>query len=127
MTFAIATGCGAQSRAPTWSSTPRRSSTCPVCEYNPFEAIKTNILGTQNVAEACLDAGVPRAIALSTDKAVSPVNLYGATKLCAEKLFVQANVYAGKHGDAPLLRALRQRRRVSRQRRAALPRSVSVR
>jgi UDP-N-acetylglucosamine 4,6-dehydratase/5-epimerase len=69
----------------------------PVCEYNPFEAIKTNILGTQNVAEACLDAGVPRAMALSTDKAVSPANLYGATKLCAEKLFVQANVYAGRH------------------------------
>ena len=68
----------------------------PVCEYNPFEAIKTNILGAQNVAEVCLDAGVPRAIALSTDKAVSPANLYGATKLCAEKLFVQANVYAGK-------------------------------
>jgi UDP-N-acetylglucosamine 4,6-dehydratase len=68
-----------------------------VCEYNPFEAIKTNILGTQNVAEACLDVGVPRAMALSTDKAVSPANLYGATKLCAEKLFVQANVYAGKH------------------------------
>jgi len=53
--------------------------------------------GTQNVADACLDAGVPRALALSTDKAVSPANLYGATKLCAEKLFVQANVYAGKH------------------------------
>ena len=69
----------------------------PVCEYNPFEAIKTNILGTQNVAEVCLDAGVPKALALSTDKAVSPVNLYGATKLCAEKLFVQSNVYAGKH------------------------------
>mgnify|MGYP001793475502 CR=1 FL=1 len=64
----------------------------PVCEYNPFEAVKTNILGTQNVAELCLDAGVPRAMALSTDKAVSPANLYGATKLCAEKLFVQANV-----------------------------------
>jgi UDP-N-acetylglucosamine 4,6-dehydratase len=69
----------------------------PVCEYNPFEAIKTNILGTQNVAEACIDAHVPRAVALSTDKAVSPANLYGATKLCAEKLFVQANVYAGAH------------------------------
>lgn len=69
----------------------------PVCEYNPFEAIKTNILGTQNVAQACIDARVPRAIALSTDKAVSPVNLYGATKLCAEKLFVQANVYTGTH------------------------------
>ena len=99
----------------------------PVCEYNPFEAIKTNILGTQNVAEVCLDAGVPRAIALSTDKAVSPANLYGATKLCAEKLFVQANVYAGKHADAPLLRSLRQRRRLARECRPALPRSVSRR
>jgi UDP-N-acetylglucosamine 4,6-dehydratase len=67
----------------------------PACEYNPFEAVKTNILGTQNVASACIDAGVERAVALSTDKAVSPANLYGATKLCAEKLFVQANVYAG--------------------------------
>ena len=67
----------------------------PACEYNPFEAVKTNILGTQNVAEACIDVGVERAIALSTDKAVSPANLYGATKLCAEKLFVQSNVYAG--------------------------------
>jgi UDP-N-acetylglucosamine 4,6-dehydratase len=67
----------------------------PACEYNPFEAVKTNILGTQNVAEAAIDAGVERAITLSTDKAVSPANLYGATKLCAEKLFVQANVYAG--------------------------------
>jgi UDP-N-acetylglucosamine 4,6-dehydratase/5-epimerase len=73
----------------------------PVCEYNPFEAIKTNILGTQNVAEACIDARVPRAVALSTDKAVSPANLYGATKLCAEKLFVQSNVYAGA-GDTRL-------------------------
>jgi UDP-N-acetylglucosamine 4,6-dehydratase len=67
----------------------------PVCEYNPFEAVRTNILGTQNVAEVCIDARIPRAVALSTDKAVSPANLYGATKLCAEKLFVQANVYAG--------------------------------
>jgi len=67
----------------------------PACEYNPFEAVKTNILGTQNVAAACIDVGVERAVALSTDKAVSPANLYGATKLCAEKLFVQANVYAG--------------------------------
>jgi len=67
----------------------------PACEYNPFEAIKTNILGAQNVAEAAIDTGVPRVIALSTDKAVGPANLYGATKLCAEKLFVQSNVYAG--------------------------------
>jgi UDP-N-acetylglucosamine 4,6-dehydratase len=67
----------------------------PACEYNPFEAVRTNILGAQNVAEACIDAGVRRAVALSTDKAVSPTNLYGATKLCAERLFVQSNVYAG--------------------------------
>jgi UDP-N-acetylglucosamine 4,6-dehydratase len=69
----------------------------PACEYNPFEAVRTNILGAQNIAEVCIDAGIPRAMALSTDKAVSPVNLYGATKLCAERLFVQANVYAGAH------------------------------
>jgi UDP-N-acetylglucosamine 4,6-dehydratase len=69
----------------------------PACEYNPFEAVRTNILGAENVAEVCIDAGVPRAIALSTDKAVSPANLYGATKLCAERLFIQANVYAGAH------------------------------
>lgn len=68
----------------------------PACEYNPFEAIKTNVLGAQNVAEAAIDTGVMKAMALSTDKAVGPVNLYGATKLCAEKLFVQSNVYAGK-------------------------------
>jgi len=67
----------------------------PACEYNPFEAVRTNILGTQNVAAVCIDAGISRAVALSTDKAVSPASLYGATKLCAEKLFVQANVYAG--------------------------------
>ncbi len=69
----------------------------PACEYNPFEAVQTNILGTQNVADACIEARIPRAVALSTDKAVSPASLYGATKLCAEKLFVQANVYAGPH------------------------------
>lgn len=66
----------------------------PACEYNPMEAIKTNILGSSNVIEAALDAGVERVIALSTDKAVNPVNLYGATKLAAEKLFVQSNSYA---------------------------------
>ena len=69
----------------------------PACEYNPFEAVRTNILGAQNVAEVCIEAGIPRAVALSTDKAVSPANLYGATKLCAERLFVQANVYAAAH------------------------------
>jgi UDP-N-acetylglucosamine 4,6-dehydratase len=67
----------------------------PACEYNPFEAIKTNVLGAQNVIDAAIDVGVPRVIALSTDKAVNPVNLYGASKLCAEKLFVQGNAYAG--------------------------------
>lgn len=67
----------------------------PACEYNPMEAVKTNILGTSNVIDAALDAGVERVLALSTDKAVSPVNLYGATKLAAEKLVVQSNYYAG--------------------------------
>jgi UDP-N-acetylglucosamine 4,6-dehydratase/5-epimerase len=67
----------------------------PACEYNPMEAIKTNILGSSNVIEAALDAGVKKVLALSTDKAVNPVNLYGATKLCAEKLIVQSNSYAG--------------------------------
>lgn len=67
----------------------------PACEYNPMEAIKTNILGSSNVVDAALDAGVKKVLALSTDKAVNPVNLYGATKLAAEKLLVQSNAYAG--------------------------------
>lgn len=67
----------------------------PACEYNPFEAIKTNVLGGQNIIDAAIDCGVPRVVALSTDKAVNPTNLYGATKLCAEKLFVHGNSYAG--------------------------------
>lgn len=66
----------------------------PACEYNPMEAIKTNIQGTSNVIEAALDAGVGKVLALSTDKAVSPANLYGGTKLVAEKLVVQSNAYA---------------------------------
>jgi UDP-N-acetylglucosamine 4,6-dehydratase/5-epimerase len=66
----------------------------PACEYNPMEAVKTNIMGTSNVVEAALDAGVKKVLALSTDKAVNPVNLYGATKLAAEKLTVQSNAYA---------------------------------
>jgi UDP-N-acetylglucosamine 4,6-dehydratase len=69
----------------------------PACEYNPKEAIKTNINGTSNVVEAALDSGVKKVLALSTDKAVNPVNLYGATKLAAEKLAVQSNAYAGAH------------------------------
>jgi len=67
----------------------------PACEYNPMEAIKTNILGSSNVVDAALDAGVKKVLALSTDKAVNPVNLYGATKLAAEKLLIQSNAYAG--------------------------------
>lgn len=67
----------------------------PAAEYNPFEAIKTNIHGAQNVIDAALDRGVERVIALSTDKASSPINLYGATKLVSDKLFVAANAYAG--------------------------------
>ncbi|MBA12459.1 MAG: UDP-N-acetylglucosamine 4,6-dehydratase (inverting) [SAR202 cluster bacterium] len=70
----------------------------PACEYNPIEAIKTNIYGAQNVIDAAINQGVSKVIALSTDKAVNPINLYGATKLCAEKLFVQANSYSGSNG-----------------------------
>jgi UDP-N-acetylglucosamine 4,6-dehydratase len=67
----------------------------PAAEYNPFECIKTNVLGAQNLIEACLDAGVKRVVALSTDKAAAPINLYGATKLCSDKLFVAANNIVG--------------------------------
>lgn len=66
------------------------------CEYNPLEAVKTNIGGAENIVEAAVDAGVNKVLALSTDKAVSPVNLYGATKLVSEKIFTQGNAYAGK-------------------------------
>lgn len=69
-----------------------------VAEYQPAEAIKTNILGSQNVVDAAIDCGVKRAMLISSDKAVSPANLYGATKLAAEKLFVQGNSYAGADG-----------------------------
>jgi UDP-N-acetylglucosamine 4,6-dehydratase/5-epimerase len=70
----------------------------PAAEYNPFECIKTNVLGAQNLIEACLDTGVKRVVALSTDKAAAPVNLYGATKLCSDKLFIAANNVRG-HRD----------------------------
>lgn len=70
----------------------------PAAEYNPFEYIKTNVLGAQNVVEACLDTSVKRVVALSTDKAAAPINLYGATKLCADKLFTAANNIKG-HRD----------------------------
>lgn len=69
----------------------------PACEYNPFEAVQTNILGAQHVVDAAIDSGVERVVALSTDKAVNPVNLYGATKLCAEKIIVQGNAYAARN------------------------------
>ena len=66
----------------------------PTCEYNPFEAIKTNIYGAQNVIDAAIDRGVKKVVALSTDKAVNPINLYGGTKLVSDKLFVAANAYS---------------------------------
>jgi len=68
----------------------------PAAEYNPFEFIKTNVMGAQNVIEACLDKGVRRVVALSTDKAAAPINLYGATKLCSDKLFIAANNFKGE-------------------------------
>jgi UDP-N-acetylglucosamine 4,6-dehydratase/5-epimerase len=70
----------------------------PVAEYNPFEAIKTNVLGAMNVIDGALDAGVKRVVALSTDKACNPINLYGATKLCSDKLFIASNAYSGGRG-----------------------------
>lgn len=69
----------------------------PACEYNPFEAIKTNIMGAQNVIDASIRCGVKKVVALSTDKAAAPINLYGATKLVSDKLFVAANNYRGRH------------------------------
>lgn len=71
----------------------------PACEYNPFEAVQTNIIGAKNVIEAAIDQGVKKVMAISTDKAVNPINLYGATKLCAEKLFVHGNAYSGEGGS----------------------------
>ncbi|ABU56896.1 UDP-N-acetylglucosamine 4,6-dehydratase (inverting) [Roseiflexus castenholzii] len=70
----------------------------PACEYNPIEAVMTNINGARNVIDAAIDMGVKKVVAISTDKAVNPVNLYGATKLCAEKLFIQSNSYSGSTG-----------------------------
>lgn len=69
----------------------------PAAEYNPFEAVKTNVIGGQNVIDASLSAGVKKVIALSTDKAAAPINLYGATKLTSDKLFIAANNYTGNH------------------------------
>ena len=70
----------------------------PTAEYNPFECVKTNIHGAMNVIDASIDCGVKRVVALSTDKASSPINLYGATKLASDKLFIASNSYAGEHG-----------------------------
>lgn len=70
----------------------------PTAEYNPFECVKTNVSGAMNVIDACIDKGVLGAVALSTDKASSPINLYGATKLASDKLFVAGNSYSGAHG-----------------------------
>ena len=70
----------------------------PTAEYNPFECVKTNINGAMNLIDACIDKGVKKVVALSTDKASSPVNLYGATKLASDKLFVAGNAYPGEHG-----------------------------
>lgn len=70
----------------------------PACEYNPTEAIKTNILGAMNIIEASLETNVKKVVALSTDKAVNPINLYGGTKLVSDKLFISANAYSGSHG-----------------------------
>jgi UDP-N-acetylglucosamine 4,6-dehydratase (inverting) len=69
----------------------------PTAEYNPFECVKTNIIGAINVIDACIDRGIKRVVALSTDKASNPINLYGATKLASDKLFVSGNAYAGTH------------------------------
>ena len=67
----------------------------PACEYNPFEAVRTNVIGAQNIIEASIDKGVKKVVALSTDKACAPINLYGATKLCSDKLFIAGNAYCG--------------------------------
>ncbi|MDD5356008.1 MAG: polysaccharide biosynthesis protein, partial [Candidatus Omnitrophica bacterium] len=74
----------------------------PLCEYNPFEAVKTNIVGAQNVINAAIDHNIENVMAISTDKAVNPVNLYGATKMCMEKLFIAANSYVGKNRQTRL-------------------------
>ena len=95
----------------------------PIAEYNPFECIHTNVIGAENVVQAAIRNNVKRVIALSTDKAANPINLYGATKLASDKIFVAANNLAGA-AETPLLgRALRQCGRLARQRRAVLPAS----
>ena len=80
----------------------------PAAEYNPHEFIKTNVNGATNIVEASLSAGVKKVVALSTDKAVNPVNLYGATKLCSDKVFIAGNSYAGDSGTTFFGRAVWQ-------------------
>ncbi len=77
----------------------------PACEYNPFEAIKTNVHGAKNIVDAAIDCGVKKVVALSTDKAVNPINLYGGTKLVSDKLFISANAYSG--GDGTIFSVVR--------------------
>lgn len=76
----------------------------PAAEYNPMEFVHTNVLGAENLIEACVDAGVKKVVALSTDKAAAPINLYGATKLCSDKLFTAANAYAGRETTFSVVR-----------------------
>ena len=71
----------------------------PTAEYNPFECVKTNVNGAMNLIDACIDKGIKKVVALSTDKACNPINLYGATKLTSDKLFVAGNAYSGEHGS----------------------------
>ena len=98
----------------------------PACEYNPFEAILTNVMGAKNVIDAAIDCGVKRVMALSTDKACQPVNLYGATKLCREAVRGRQRL-RGRPPDPVRLRPLRQRRRQPRQRHPRLPRAAPQR
>ena len=72
----------------------------PTAEYNPFECVKTNVIGAMNVIDACIDKRIKKVVALSTDKASGPINLYGATKLTSDKLFVSGNAYSGEHGTS---------------------------
>ena len=97
----------------------------PAAEYNPLECIKTNVLGAENVIHAALDNGVKKVIALSTDKAANPINLYGATKLCVRQAVRRGQQRRRRHADALLRGALRQRRRLARLGRAVLPEAAS--
>ena len=107
--------------------TRQRSSRFRPANTIPFEAIQTNIMGGRNVIDAAINRGVRRILALSTDKAVNPINLYGATKLCAEKMFVQANAYSGATEHSIQLRALRQRAGQPGQRDSGFPGAAQAR